>query len=86
MSAPSAASGSHHGSASGESSDELNLLEYWQILLDRRNVVFLCLGIVVVLGVLFTFLSTPQFRAVTVIQIERDALVGVEAQFLIEDA
>ena len=71
MSAPSAASGSHHGSASGESSDELNLLEYWQILLDRRNVVFLCLGIVVVLGVLFTFLSTPQFRAVTVIQIER---------------
>ena len=69
MSAPSATSGSHHGSASGESSDELNLLEYWQILLDRRNVVFLCLGIVVVLGVLFTFLSTPQFRAVTVIQI-----------------
>jgi len=57
--------------ASGESGDELNLLEYWQILCDRRNVVFLCLGVVVVLGMLFTFLSTPQFRAVTVIQIER---------------
>jgi len=71
VSAPNAASGSGHRSVSGESGDELNLLEYWQILLDRRNVVFLCLGVVVVLGVLFTFLSTPQFRAVTVIQIER---------------
>jgi capsular exopolysaccharide synthesis family protein len=71
VSAPNAASGSRSGPGSGESGDELNLLEYWQILLDRRNVVFVCLGVVLVLGVLITFLSTPQYRAITVIQIER---------------
>jgi capsular exopolysaccharide synthesis family protein len=51
--------------------DALNLFEYWQIIRDRRNIILLCLGVVLVLGVVLTFLSTPQYRAVTVLQIER---------------
>jgi len=59
------------GHTTGGDGDALNLFEYWQILRDRRNVILLCLGVVLVLGMVLTLLSTPQYRAVTVLQIER---------------
>ena len=43
--------------------DALNLLEYWQVLLDRRNIVFLCLGVVLVLGLVLAGMTVWEVRS-----------------------
>lgn len=54
--------------------DEINLLEYWQILRERQWLVLGVVGVVVLLTLMFTLLSTPIYRAGTTLQIERDTM------------
>jgi capsular exopolysaccharide synthesis family protein len=54
--------------------DEINLLEYWEILNDRRWLVLGVAGAVFLLALVFTLLATPIYRAGTTLQIERDSL------------
>lgn len=54
--------------------DEINLLEYWQILRERQWLVLGVLGAVVLLTLVFTLLATPIYRAGTTLQIERDTM------------
>src|SRR5690349_12869916 len=54
--------------------DEINLLEYWEILHDRRWLVLGIAGAVFLLALVFTLLATPIYRAGTTLQIERDSL------------
>jgi uncharacterized protein involved in exopolysaccharide biosynthesis len=49
----------------------LHLRDYARVLTERRGVVLTCAALVVAFTALFTFLATPDYRAVTTIQIER---------------
>ena len=58
--------------------DEINLLEYWQILRDRKWLVAAVAGTIFVLALVFTLLATPIFRASSTLQIERDTIKVVD--------
>jgi capsular exopolysaccharide synthesis family protein len=58
--------------------DEINLLEYWQILRDKQWVVAGIAATVFVLALVFTLLATPIFRASSTLQIERDTMKIVD--------
>jgi succinoglycan biosynthesis transport protein ExoP len=61
-------------------SDEIDLLNYWRILLKRRWTVLGALGIVLATVLVATLLMTPIYRSTSTLQIERDTLniVNVE--------
>ena len=61
-----------------EQEGEINLLDYWRILLKRRWIIISTLAMVVVLVVVNTLLTTPIYRATTVMQIERDSVQVVQ--------
>ena len=48
-----------------------HLRDYWRVLVQRRWVVFTCLGAVVATTLVLTFLITPEYEATTTLQIER---------------
>jgi polysaccharide biosynthesis transport protein len=62
--------------------DEINLLEYWQILRDRQWVVAGIAAAVFVLALVFTLLATPIYRASSTLQIERDTMKIVDVEGL----
>lgn len=62
--------------------DEINLLEYWQILCERRWLVAGIAGAVFMLALVFTLLATPIFRASSTLQIERDAMKIMDVEGL----
>lgn len=68
--------------------DEIDLLEYWRILVKRRWMVMGVLAFVVVIGLIGTLLMTPIYRASTTMQIERDSarVVDVEGVVPVEAA
>ena len=51
--------------------DEIDLLSYWRMLVKRRWLILSCVGATILLALLMTMLSTPLYRATTVIQIEK---------------
>jgi len=53
--------------------DELHLLDYWRVLVQRRGVVAGCLAVVVAAALLVTFLTTPLYTASALLEIERKA-------------
>src|SRR6187200_1781443 len=55
---------------SGERSDEINLLDYWRILVKRRWLVLAIMAMVMVIGLAGTLMTTPIYRAVATLQIE----------------
>ena len=57
-----------------EREDEINLLDYWRILVKRRWVVAGTVAMVLVLALVGTLLTTPIYRATTTMQIERDGV------------
>jgi capsular exopolysaccharide synthesis family protein len=61
-----------------DTDDEINLLEYWQILRDRRWLIAIVAGTILALTLVLTLLMTPQFRASTTLQIERDSIKVVD--------
>ena len=52
-------------------SDQIQLLDYWWILVRRRTIFYTCLSVVVAATMILTLLSTPIFEATTTIEIER---------------
>ncbi|HEX5755247.1 MAG TPA: GumC family protein, partial [Arenimonas sp.] len=60
--------------------DEINLLDYWRIIVKRRWTVLATLGIVFVTALVGTLLMTPIYRATTTVQIERDTIKVVEVE------
>ncbi len=71
-------------SVSGRMDDEglIDLREYWNILIRRRAIIATVLAVAVGVALLATFLSTPMFRAETLIQIEREGGKVLEFQDL----
>ena len=68
--------------AARQDDDEINLLEYWQILRDRQWVVASIAAAVFVLALVVTLLATPIFRASSTLQIERDTMKIVNVESL----
>ncbi|MGN6512106.1 MAG: GumC family protein [Lysobacteraceae bacterium] len=62
--------------------DEINLLEYWQVLRDRRWLVAGVAAAVFVLALALTLLMTPVYRASSTLQIERDTIKVVDVEGL----
>ena len=52
--------------------DVIDLREYWNVLVRRKSTVMIVLAVSLVVALLITFLSTPIFRASTLLQIERE--------------
>ncbi len=53
---------------------EVDLLEYWRVILKRKWTVLGAFVIVLLTGLMATLLTTPIFRATAVVQIERQAM------------
>lgn len=65
-----------------EASDEINLLDYWRIIVKRRWTVLTTLGIVLVTTLVATLLMTPVYRASATLQIERDTIKVLDVEGL----
>ena len=59
-------------------SDEINLLNYWHILLKRKWTVLGAVAIVMVTAFIATLLTTPIYRATASMQIDREATQVVQ--------
>lgn len=53
---------------------EVDLLEYWRVIVKRKWTVLGAFAIVVLSGLMATLLTTPIFRATATVQIERQAM------------
>jgi succinoglycan biosynthesis transport protein ExoP len=71
---------------SGEHSDEIDLREYWRILVKRRWTVFATVAMVMVIALVGTLLTTPVYRAVATLQIERNAAQVVKVGVVDDDS
>lgn len=61
---------------------EIDLQGYWKVLRDRRWVVLGVLGAVLVIALVMTLLTTPIYRALSTIQIQRDAIKVINSEGL----
>ena len=60
--------------------DEIDLLAYWHILLKRRWLILSILAGVVALALLVTLMSTPIYRATSVLQLEQEGTQVVQVE------
>ena len=60
----------------------IDLRDYWRILMRHKRTILSVLGIAVLVGLLFTFLSTPIYRATLLLQIEREESKVLDFQSL----
>ena len=51
--------------------DEINLVDYWKVLVKRRRLVLIVFLAIVIPVALYTFLATPIYRATAQILIEK---------------
>lgn len=58
--------------------DDINLREYWQVLVKRKWTVIGLLFLALAISVVVSVLTTPVYRAVTVIQIDREPVKVVD--------
>jgi succinoglycan biosynthesis transport protein ExoP len=65
--------------------DEINLREYWQVILRRKWTIIYFFLFVVVVAVLTTYLMTPIYRSTLVMQIERESAKVVDFQDVTPD-
>ncbi len=68
--------------AARDDDDQINLLDYWHVLVDRRWIVAAVAACVFVLVLAATLLATPVFRASTTMQIERDTMKIMDVEGL----
>lgn len=68
--------------AEAPADDEINLLDYWRILVKRRWAVAGVVALVLLLALVFTLLATPIYRSSATLQIERDSIKVVEVEGL----
>lgn len=71
------------GAEPAPASDEIDLLDYWRIIVKRRWTVLSILFICLVVTLVATLLSTPIYRATTTLQIERDTMKVVNVEGLL---
>ena len=64
----------------GNDDDEIDLAEYWRVLLKHRWLILGVLASVVAAALLFTLLSTPIYRASTTLKIDQDGLQVVQVE------
>jgi len=62
---------------------EINLLEYWQLLLKRKWIVVACVGAAVFFTAVYVFKATPKYRAVSTMMIEEEnsRILSIEDEF-----
>ncbi|MBD3414369.1 MAG: polysaccharide biosynthesis tyrosine autokinase [Candidatus Aminicenantes bacterium] len=62
---------------------EINLLEYWHLLLKRKWVVIACVGAAVFFKGVYVFKVTPQYKAVSTMMIEEESsrVLSIEDEF-----
>lgn len=58
--------------------DEIDLLAYWHILVKRRRLIASVMAGVVALALLVTLTATPIYRAITVLQLDKDGIQVVQ--------
>jgi capsular exopolysaccharide family len=63
-----------------EQEQSINLREYWLIIVKRKWTVISLFLMVIIIAIIATFLTTPIYRATTILQIEREAVKVVEFQ------
>lgn len=63
-----------------EQEEEVNLLDYWRILVKRRWTVIATLAMVLIIALVKTLLTTPIYRATSVVQVENDTLQVVKVE------
>jgi capsular exopolysaccharide synthesis family protein len=69
------------GYAGAQESDEsINLREYWNVVLKHKWTVIGIFAVAVIVTAVATFLTTPIYRATTIVQIEREVAKVVEFQ------
>ncbi len=61
------------GSGQGPAPIEVNLLDYWRMMVKRRVTIGICVLVFLSFGLAFTLLSTPLYRASATVQVEREA-------------
>jgi len=61
---------------------DIDLQAYWRLLLDRRWVVLGVVGAVLACALALTLLTTPVYRALATIQIERDTIKVINSEGL----
>lgn len=61
-----------------EKPDELTLIDYWRILLKRRWTVLATLGLVLVIALVGTLLTTPIYRSSATVQVESNSVQVVQ--------
>jgi succinoglycan biosynthesis transport protein ExoP len=54
-------------------SQEIDLMDYWQIILRRRWIAIIFASAILIFTGIFTFLATPQYRSTTTILIEEES-------------
>src|SRR5688572_25502086 len=60
--------------------EELDLLNYWRILVKRKWTVLATLGLVLAVTLVATLLMTPIYRATATLQIDRDTIKVVDVE------
>ncbi len=65
-----------------EDSDEIDLLDYWRIIVKRRWTILGFLGIVFAVVLVATLLTPSTYRAATTLQIDRDTIQVVQVEGL----
>jgi capsular exopolysaccharide synthesis family protein len=65
-----------------DADDQIDLLEYWQVLRERYVVVLGVAAAIFVLALVLTLLATPVYRASSTLQIERDTMKIVDVEGL----
>jgi succinoglycan biosynthesis transport protein ExoP len=58
--------------------DEIDLLEYWRILVKRRWTVLATIAMVMVIALVGSLMTTPIYRSVATVQIERSAMQVIQ--------
>jgi capsular exopolysaccharide synthesis family protein len=51
---------------------EVHLSEYWNLLVNRRRLIALCVGLALVVGVIAAMFAKPTYQASTVLHVERE--------------
>src|SRR5512141_1613825 len=64
----------------GAGQNEIDLLAYWQLLVKRRWLILGVLAAAVAVALLQTLLTTPVYRATTVIEIEKDNIQVIDVR------
>jgi capsular exopolysaccharide synthesis family protein len=62
--------------------DNLDLRGFWKTLVRQKGTILTILGIVLLLTLVFTLLSSPLYRATATLQVERESTKVIDVEFL----